>query len=166
MEKAGKLISGALCWLIAAAAGILGFYYAVLPGTLSAETFGTVTGNFCGARVTELSDGGCRYTLCGMEIKPVELKVKARKMLIPGGEPFGIKLRTDGVMVVSVNTGSPAEKCGIRAGDIITSVNGVEVGTNSEIGEAVQRSSECCTVIVRRGNGEKQIRLTDRKSVV
>lgn len=40
MEKAGKLISGALCWLIAAAAGILGFYYAVLPGTLSAETFG------------------------------------------------------------------------------------------------------------------------------
>ena len=144
MEKAGKLISGTLCWLIAAAAGILGFYYAVLPGTLSAETFGTVTGNFCGARVTELSDGGCRYTLCGMEIKPVELKVKARKMLIPGGEPFGIKLRTDGVMVVSVNTGSPAEKCGIRAGDIITSVNGVEVGTNSEIGEAVQRSSECC----------------------
>ena len=48
MEKAGKLISGTLCWLIAAAAGILGFYYAVLPGTLSAETFGTVTGNFCG----------------------------------------------------------------------------------------------------------------------
>ena len=43
---------------------------------------------------------------------------------------------------------------------MITSVNGVEVGTNSEIGEAVQRSSECCTVIVRRGNGEKQIRLT------
>ena len=160
MEKAGKLISGTLCWLIAAAAGILGFYYAVLPGTLSAETFGTVTGNFCGARVTELSGGGCRYTLCGMEIKPVDLKVKARKMLIPGGEPFGIKLRTDGVMVVSVNTGSPAEKCGIRAGDMITSVNGVEVGTNSEIGEAVQRSSECCTVIVRRGNGEKQIRLT------
>ena len=118
MEKAGKLISGALCWLIAAAAGVLGFYYAVLPGTLSAETFGTVTGNFCGARVRELSDGGCRYTLCGMEIKPVELKVKARKMLIPGGEPFGIKLRTDGVMVVSVNTGSPAEKCGIRAGQI------------------------------------------------
>ena len=96
MEKAGKLISGALCWLVAAAAGVLGFYYAVLPGTLSAETFGTVTGNFCGARVRELSGGGCRYTLCGMEIKPVELKVKARKMLIPGGEPFGIKLRTDG----------------------------------------------------------------------
>ena len=58
MEKAGKLISGALCWLIAAAAGVLGFYYAVLPGTLSAETFGTVTGNFCGARVRELSEAG------------------------------------------------------------------------------------------------------------
>lgn len=59
-------------------------------------------------------------------------------------------------MVVSVNTGSPAEKCGIRAGDMITSVNGVEVGTNSEIGEAVQRSSECCTVIVRRGTARSR----------
>lgn len=74
MEKAGKLISGALCWLIATAAGVLGFYYAVLPGTLSAETFGTVTGNFCGARVTELSGGGCRYTLCGWKSSLLTLK--------------------------------------------------------------------------------------------
>lgn len=160
MEKAGKFISGALCWIIAAAACVLGFYYAVLPESLSAETFGGVSGSFCGAKVAEHADGGCQYMLGGMEIKPVALRRQERRMLVPCGEPFGIKLRTDGVMVVSVNAGSPADKCGIRAGDMITSVNGAEVCTNSEIGEAVQGSPDSCTLIVRRGSSEKQIKLT------
>lgn len=52
------------------------------------------------------------------------------KMLYPGGQPVGILLRTDGILVVgqspvtvdgvSVN---PAEEAGIQAGDVITSVN-------------------------------------------
>ena len=53
MEKAGKIISGLLCWAIAAAACVLGFYYAVLPGTLYAETCGAVSGKFCGAEIVE-----------------------------------------------------------------------------------------------------------------
>jgi len=63
-------------------------------------------------------------------------------------------------MVVSVNAGSPAEKSGIKPGDMITSVNGIDVSTNSDIGNAVQLSPECCAVILKRGNAEKQIRLT------
>ena len=159
-RKAGKLLSVMLCWLIAAAAGALGFYYMILPGTLSAEACGNVSSSFCGARLVERGGGTITYTLCGMDIKPVQIQQKQRRQLIPGGQPFGIKLRTEGVMVVSVNAGSPAEKSGIKPGDMITSVNGIDVSTNSDIGDAVQLSPDCCAVILKRGSTEKQIRLT------
>lgn len=101
---------------------------------------------------------GIPASICGLEIKQAE-RVE-RVELIPGGQPFGIKLRTDGVMVVSVNAGSPAEKSGIKPGDMITEVNGEAVGTNSDIAEAVQKSPECCAVILKRGSAEKQLKIT------
>lgn len=159
-HRAGRALSLLLCWLIAAAAGALVFYYMILPETLSAETCAGISSEFCGARLVERSGGQHAYTLCGMEIKPVQIQQKQRRQLIPGGQPFGIKLRTDGVMVVSVNAGSPAEKSGIKPGDIITSVNGTVVSSNSDISSAVQMSEESCSVILKRGNSEKQIRLT------
>lgn len=154
MKKAGKFISGILCWLFAAAAGILGFYYTMLPGELSVPTGGSAHAAFLGAELEQTKDGGYGFWLGAMNIKSVEVNSTERKMLIPGGNPFGIKLRTDGVMVISVNSGSPADKAGIKPGDIISSVNGVEVHTNSEIAGAVQLDSEECVIILNRGNGE------------
>lgn len=154
MEKAGKFISGALCWLFAAAAGILGFYYTMLPGELSVPTGGNAHAAFLGAELEQTKDGGYGFRLGAMNIKSVEVNSTERKMLIPGGNPFGIKLRTDGVMVISVNSGSPADKAGIKPGDIISSVNGVEVHTNSEIAGAVQLDSAECVIILNRGSGE------------
>lgn len=158
MEKAGKFISGALCWLFAAAAGILGFYYTMLPGELSVSTGGSAHAAFLGAELEQTKDGGYGFRLGAMNIKSVEVNSTERKMLIPGGNPFGIKLRTDGVMVISVNSGSPADKAGIKPGDIISSVNGVEVHTNSEIAGAVQLDSEECVIILNRGSGEYRIK--------
>lgn len=157
MEKAGKFISGAFCWLIAAAAGILGFYYTMLPGELSVQTGGSVQASILGAELEEMTDGSYGFKLGAMKIKQVELNSSERKMLIPGGMPFGIKLRTEGVMVISVNTGSPADKAGIKPGDVISSVNGVSVHTNSEISEAVQLDAEECVIILNRGSGEMRI---------
>ncbi|MCD7750047.1 MAG: PDZ domain-containing protein, partial [Oscillospiraceae bacterium] len=52
-------------------------------------------------------------------------------MLIPVGEPVGIQIQMDGVLVAGTTeiqageeTVSPAREAGIRAGDIIVSVNG------------------------------------------
>ncbi|MGN1108482.1 MAG: SpoIVB peptidase [Oscillospiraceae bacterium] len=154
MEKAGKFISGVLCWLFAAAAGILGFYYTMLPGELSVPTGGSAHAAFLGAELEQTKDGGYGFRLGAMNIKSVEVNSTERKMLIPGGNPFGIKLRTDGVMVISVNSGSPADKAGIKPGDVISSVNGVEVHTNSEIAGAVQLDSAECVIILNRGSGE------------
>lgn len=87
-----------------------------------------------------------------------------RRMLIPGGMPFGIKLRTDGVMVVSVNKGSPAAKAGIRAGDIILSVNGSTVETNAEIAAAIQQEPSGSEVVYLRRDSEKCVSVTPQSA--
>ena len=126
----------------------------MLPGELSVPTGGSAHAAFLGAELEQTKDGGYGFRLGAMNIKSVEVNSTERKMLIPGGNPFGIKLRTDGVMVISVNSGSPADKAGIKPGDIISSVNGVEVHTNSEIAGAVQLDSAECVIILNRGSGE------------
>jgi len=44
---------------------------------------------------------------------------------------------TQGVLVSQVNEGSAAEKAGIKAGDVITSINGQTIKSNSELRNAV-----------------------------
>lgn len=154
MERAGNWISGIFCWLIAAAVGFIGIYSAVLPGELSVQTGGEIRGGFIGAELTE-QYGGWGYSLGNMRIKQVTLSQTERRMLIPGGTPFGIKLHTEGVMVVSVNKGSPADLAGIRPGDMISEVNGAAVQTNSEIAAAVQQEPSGSRVVFSRGDSER-----------
>lgn len=77
-----------------------------------------------------------------VNIFPVETPV-----LVPCGEPFGIKLLTDGVIVVEVSgfeteNGfiSPGEKCGLRSGDIIKSIDGIEVSSNEDVEDIISSS--------------------------
>ena len=65
-----------------------------------------------------------------------------------GGYPIGLKLYADGVVIVGteavdtenglVNT---AEKAGIKIGDIIKKVNGVEVKSNLEVSSIIEKSA-------------------------
>ncbi len=48
----------------------------------------------------------------------------------------------EGVLVRSVNEGSPAEKAGLKAGDVITQVNGERVKTVSELREKLRAAEE------------------------
>lgn len=74
-------------------------------------------------------------------------EISEREVLIPCGTPFGIKMLTDGVIVTdlgSVNASeswlSPAEEAGVRAGDVITAVNGIEISDSLSLSDAVQKS--------------------------
>lgn len=71
------------------------------------------------------------------------------KMLYPGGQPVGILLRTDGILVVGQSpitvqgdTVSPAENAGIQAGDVITSVNGATVTHDDQLALLVNQLGE------------------------
>lgn len=78
---------------------------------------------------------------------------ETHRVVLAGGMPFGIKIRSDGVMVISVSEKSPAERAGIKSGDVIYIVNGVQVRTNAELEAAIQTCSKT-TILLRRGDAE------------
>jgi len=46
----------------------------------------------------------------------------------------------EGILVRDVNSGSPAEKAGVKAGDVITSLNGERIRTVGELRENFRQS--------------------------
>ena len=78
-----------------------------------------------------------------------------------GGYPIGLKLYADGVVIVGteavdtengpVNT---AEKAGLKLGDIIKRVNGIEVKSNSEVSQIIEKSGGEVLVFEAERNGK------------
>ncbi len=73
-------------------------------------------------------------------VKSARVKVSRRKYVVPGGNAFGIRLYTKGVMVIRVDAvttasgnASPGRIAGLKEGDMIISVDGVEVYRNREL---------------------------------
>lgn len=86
--------------------------------------------------------------LRSIAVKKNQIHTTKRIYAEPLGRAFGIKLYTEGVMVVrtdSVDTPqgsvSPAQKADIRAGDMILSVDGNRMHTNREIANTVSQSA-------------------------
>lgn len=80
----------------------------------------------------------------GVNVKQVQVQVVDREMVIPGGNAFGIKMFTEGVIVVGLSdiacagtSQNPAKNAGIKVGDIILSMNGKQVQSNEDVGAIV-----------------------------
>lgn len=80
-------------------------------------------------------------------IKEVTVKVEDKIMVIPCGTTFGVKIFTEGVMVVKMdeividgNNLSPGKDAGILVGDVITSINNIKVKTNEDVISIVEKS--------------------------
>ena len=78
-----------------------------------------------------------RNTILGVEAEGLESQLASY---------FGVK---EGVLVRSVLAGTPAEKAGLKAGDVITKVEGTEVSTPRELSSRL-----------RSLRAQKKIRLT------
>lgn len=68
--------------------------------------------------------------------------------VILGGDPFGIKLFTDGVVIVEINditidgsVYSPAKNAELKVNDIITNINGEKVISNEQLGEEIKKTN-------------------------
>lgn len=93
-------------------------------------------------------------------IKKIDIKVSGEKYVIPCGTPFGVKLYTRGVVVISMEdinidgkSVNPAKDAGLNVGDVILSANGIETDTNEELAKIVTSSDgKSIKLKVRREN--------------
>lgn len=81
-------------------------------------------------------------------VKEVTVTSKHSSRVFVSGEAFGIKLYTDGVIVVgvqSVDTGNetvnPAADAGIKVGDIIISINNIDVFTSDDVSSILNNNN-------------------------
>lgn len=80
-------------------------------------------------------------------VKQVQVQVIDRKMVVPGGCAFGIKMHTSGVIVVGmsdIQNGTlninPAKDAGLKVGDVITDINGMKITRNDDVKDFVSQS--------------------------
>ncbi|MDE7399087.1 MAG: SpoIVB peptidase [Oscillospiraceae bacterium] len=159
MHKTGKIITGAFVAIIALYSAIFTYFHITLPCNITTDRLGGNLGEL-GAVEIQPAQNGYAYYLAGIPVKTANVTIKERPSLIPCGTPFGVKCRSDGAMVVSVTANSPADRAGIRTGDVIYSINGVKVNTNSEVAEAVQLSSKSTKIGLMRDDKELSVELT------
>ncbi|MCD8106669.1 MAG: SpoIVB peptidase [Oscillospiraceae bacterium] len=159
MKRLTKSIAAAFLIISLSLMGIVGYYDAVLPDTyyLSDGVTATIDCLFditiesgeavvaASTRDSVTEETIAEIKLCGViPVKSAKIVRTDAKMLIPGGSPVGVKLLTDGVMVVKtaeVTDGvSPAYEAGICAGDNIIRANGEEIISSARLSEIIESS--------------------------
>lgn len=149
-----KIFSGALSAILLSFTVFFGVYRAALPCVINASIDSPLSEcGFSGATIEKTPDGYAYY-LGNIPIKTASVVEKQRKTVILCGTPFGIKMRSDGVMVVKTADVSPAKSAGIKEGDVIKAVNGETVRSNSDISRAVQQNRDETFVVVERDERE------------
>lgn len=85
--------------------------------------------------------------------------------VILGGMPFGLKIFTNGVVVIKLNgDDSPAQKAGIKINDIITKANDKEITSNEQLKEIIENSDgETIKITLTRGERTLSKELTPIK---
>ncbi len=137
---------------------ICGFdFYSAKSKTEASTTNGKMSGYSSNAQITLLNI---------IPIKSAEITSTKRQYVTLGGQIFGIKLYTDGVIVVSTDSVetengavNPAAKAGIKVGDIITKVDSETVNSVNHLAQIFQQSNgkELSVRILRNGT-EKTVK--------
>lgn len=95
-------------------------------------------------------------------LKTVRVTTAQRQYLVPSGIPFGVKMFTDGAVVVGLTdvrtekgTVCPAREAGIRSGDIVTDIDGKRITGNDALSSIVASSEGGVLKISYTRDGEK-----------
>ncbi|WP_216829452.1 SpoIVB peptidase [Alkalihalobacterium elongatum] len=94
-------------------------------------------------------DGEVTIQSGSLPVKKMDVKVLPEIKVVPGGQSIGVKLNTDGVLVVGhhlIQTDdgeeSPGEIAGIEVGDMITAINGEKITRMSQVAAFVQEAGK------------------------
>lgn len=186
MRKIIRSSAALISIVIAAVLGTVIYYNKVLPNNYYiasgselklSEIIETIpcTGTPLNNGRTAESENACirqaELKLLGIiPIKTVNIREVSEPILIPCGNPFGIKLLTDGVIAVDVSGfetkdgyRAPAEDAGIKNGDIIKTINGEKVKSNEDIGKIISESGgKLLTVSLVRGEKNMVLRVSPK----
>lgn len=179
MKFRRKIIKGTAVMLSLAMVGLFGTaeYYSVhLPSSLTAESGNEIriaqypqiscfSHSDDTIPVSNSTDGVSQVTLTlfgAIPVKNIEVREAEAPTLVAGGNPFGIKLLMDGVMVtelgeVETENGEkicPAQNAGIEVGDIIKSADGKNITSNDEIQKIIGDSDGRKIKIIISRNGK------------
>ena len=143
-----------------------------LTGTLSALTAGgmclllalALAGDRAGG--TEEAAQAAALLQAPCQAVVLSQSAAAEQTVIPIGKAVGIKLFSDGVLVVGLSPvetsqGSccPGRDCGLKEGDVITHINGDEVDTIEAV-KAVVAQQRDTPLTIQAVRGQKQLQLT------
>lgn len=154
MRKGKMLVAMLLAAVMGFFASSVGITVSQIPGEMTVHTSGSARlATFLPVEVEYSPSPGAEDTaaarLFGLfKLKAVSVNVEAPRKVILGGNVFGVRMYSDGVMVVGLahftseeGTVNPAAEAGIQKGDVIKSANGVQVYTNKELADIVKNSS-------------------------
>lgn len=91
--------------------------------------------------------------------KDVDVEIMPKIYVIPSGKPIGVKMYTDGVLIVGISyvTDSsgkniyPAKDAKIHEGDIIKKINGINIHSIEEMSECINNSDGRLNITIERG---------------
>ena len=131
-----------------------------------AFTLADETGSEVGSNLSEIlaekprfKEGNYVVKLLGIPVKRVSVHVRETVYVMPGGCSVGVSMYTKGVLIVglgSIDTAegrvSPAAAAGLRAGDVLISIDGVEVEGAAHMAELCgAHEGSALTATVLRG---------------
>ncbi len=178
LKKTLKMCYFLLCIIAIALTAVTGYYsvalngnYKITKGTpLALNTTLPIVSEYNGKPLEncdEINDVGNSFSvklkLFGViPVTSANVQVVDENYVAVLGKPFGIKMYTDGVLVVdigSVDTSAgavrPADNAGIRCGDYILSVNGTEIKNNEDLLRIVEDSKGKALIVKYRRNSKE-----------
>ena len=140
-----------------------------LPGNITAVYGGESAAARSGETMTEAE---LRLPL-GVAVKTVRVRYAQRETVLVSGRPFGIKMFTEGLMVVGFTDFStdgrrmnPARSAGLSTGDILLSIDGISLTSNEQMGALVQGGGgRPVRLVYQRQGREYTAVITPQKSV-
>ena len=102
-------------------------------------------------------EGQLIFRLLGLvPVRMVKLSVQPERVLMPGGQSVGVAMTTGGVVVVGNSdlgkTPSPARLAGLRSGDVIQCVNGVDISGAAQLSDCLKDGGTAHLQVLRDGS--------------
>ena len=116
----------------------------------------------------ENGDATISLSFLGLPVKHVKVSVSDERMVIPGGQSIGVTLFTKGALVVGITgieiaggtTLNPARSAGMLPGDVIISINGIEVENANHVSKIVSDASGVLSIGVDRNGRALSMQIT------